>query len=1160
MIASPSVELGKRKLQGAQSSGSSLEESLPSETGETPFADPITPDPKSQSEGDSGVEAKPDGPAAPSPPSKASSTGSKRERDSQLSRGTHKADREKEDRKMLEMLGSLEHGHLKPKPIFPQAILGHLYMRKFGLNREQRAHIIRSTNGSSRLEDIERIVRASDLEEFRSERRVDDRQRPPKQQRRDTMLIDEDALLAEDDSSDLWAPDDDLETDSGDAFLANEDDPSGETDQELQEIYEVQKKAKKEFRKSFKTYKESRKKVREIKKNRTPYLPVVALNQSPDATPSGQSPVARQTFGGDRRSASSKPAPKRRSDSKFPSRKEEANLATSTVVEQFSYMVECQPQAMLHEDVWLTSVPDGYAIIDTGCTTSIVGSETADRLRAYLESQGWPQPVSRTLPPVELKGFNGTKEETTNGLKWAVKLGSLWGTITTYMIPGAAPFLLSRRVLEGMDAKLDLGRQTITSTKHGMHDVPLRQASNGHLLLPLLELPADLSVSEEIAHAEHETNENENEPNTCPVPDRMPESLPRKTRVSTSDRRRVFQHIVKNTRKGVVNAERFQKELQQLFGGRGKDIRHCFVAYRPRLERIPTDAGTRTYDRSVASLTSDGELHVSPWNQRLPGESRRQVIQVNACLFAYIPTDCVEAADSHHQDSHHDHHCFCCRVCDSEGEEIRDTAENPLEESTYEVTTETLYGEEIDWSGTQLSTMQPEDQRSLAKSIQAMRKTYAQFILSRLQGNQDDLIAELSEWLGPAQAHELHGPKQLIEVFTGQAPLSNHVEKLGGSSIRIGLDHGQDLSLHEHRRKLMLLIAYCRPRHVWISFPCGCWGPWSRMNMSRDAKSCERVENQRRLARRYLSLVPEIWSFQQSLGGHTHVENPLSSDAWKEFKLTHAFAVRIDQCSVGLRCPKTNLPVMKPTRIVTSCESLATRLHSCRCDQKHSHAHLEGNYKGKPLTSYAETYPRKMCRVIAEVLCAKEHSQPAVHDVFAELDDEPLVEQELPIEKQRIQAMIRKLHVNTGHASTEQMLRLANRCQVSPEVKQGIKDFTCAICEDHKVPVSHRQSAIPHADTPNQIVGADYVQVELKHINDRGVTEEVKFNVLTCVDLATDFAQQIIVRKGTPIAKAFHEVWTRPYGAPKILYTDPAGGTLSADLQDYLLRHSIQLL
>ena len=50
-------------------------------------------------------------------------------------------------------------------------------MRKFGLSREQRSHIIRSTGGSSRFVDIEKILRASDYEERLDDRRprLDDR-------------------------------------------------------------------------------------------------------------------------------------------------------------------------------------------------------------------------------------------------------------------------------------------------------------------------------------------------------------------------------------------------------------------------------------------------------------------------------------------------------------------------------------------------------------------------------------------------------------------------------------------------------------------------------------------------------------------------------------------------------------------------------------------------------------------------------------------------------------------------------------------------------------------------------------------------------------------------------------------------------------------------
>ena len=105
--------------------------------------------------------------------------------------------------------------------------------------------------------------------------------------------------------------------------------------------------------------------------------------------------------------------------------------------------------------------------------------------------------------------------------------------------------------------------------------------------------------------------------------------------------------------------------------------------------------------------------------------------------------------------------------------------------------------------------------------------------MSRLWGKYGEMIDELTEWLGP-QAHKLHETVSMIEVFKGKAPLADRVEQFGSTCIRIGLDYGQDLIQHSHRRKLLLLIAFCQPKDVWISFPCGCWGPWSRMNMHKD--------------------------------------------------------------------------------------------------------------------------------------------------------------------------------------------------------------------------------------------------------------------------------------------------------------------------------------
>ena len=121
----------------------------------------------------------------------------------------------------------------------------------------------------------------------------------------------------------------------------------------------------------------------------------------------------------------------------------------------------------------------------------MVGQQTAERFSELFQSLNLPLPKPCELPAVELKGFSGDKRMTTKGLKWPVKIGSLWGTITTHVVEGPTPFLLSRRVLEGMEETLDMGKGTITSKKHGMVNFPFKRASNGHFLLPFYEIPSE---------------------------------------------------------------------------------------------------------------------------------------------------------------------------------------------------------------------------------------------------------------------------------------------------------------------------------------------------------------------------------------------------------------------------------------------------------------------------------------------------------------------------------------------------------------------------------------------------------------------------------------------------------------------------------------------
>ena len=165
------------------------------------------------------------------------------------------------------------------------------------------------------------------------------------------------------------------------------------------------------------------------------------------------------------------------------------------------------------------------------------------------------------------------------------------------------------------------------------------------------------------------------------------------------------------------------------------------------------------------------------------------------------------------------------------------------------------------------------------------------------------------------------------------------------------------------------------------------------------------------------------------------------------------------------------------------------------------------------------------------------------------------------IRADRAKAIVAKLHVNTGHSTNGQMMRLANRCAASEQVKQAIKNFKCSVCDELRPPAINRKVTMPHVEQPNKMVGLDFVQVELIRDDENGEQEEQKFNVLTCVCMATDFCQQVVIPEGAgALSQAFHEAWIRPYGAPETVYMDPAYMTLSKDFQAYLNHHNIQLL
>ena len=133
-----------------------------------------------------------------------------------------------------------------------------------------------------------------------------------------------------------------------------------------------------------------------------------------------------------------------------------------------------------------------------------------------------------------------------------------------------------------------------------------------------------------------------------------------------------------------------------------------------------------------------------------------------------------------------------------------------------------------------------------------------------------------------------------------------------------------------------------------------------------------------------------------------------------------------------LRAPNTDKPVLKPTRIVTTLQELAQGLVSCRCDGSYVHEQ-NGKFKGRSLTSWAETYPLKFCKIIVKLMIPNGPETTLgnkhVEDILAE-DHGELAELEQAVENkegdlqvsedlhmQRARALVQKVRVNTGHSS-----------------------------------------------------------------------------------------------------------------------------------------------
>jgi len=133
-----------------------------------------------------------------------------------------------------------------------------------------------------------------------------------------------------------------------------------------------------------------------------------------------------------------------------------------------------------------SGIPAGVAVVDTGCTASLIGEDQLEEWRRALDLSS----VHKLRPTefVDKTTFIGIggRAKSSQRVAWPVQLGPYVGQLRTSVVSGNAPCLLSSNALATLGASVSLGNKpSVTFGKLNKLTVPLQRSECGHLLLPL---------------------------------------------------------------------------------------------------------------------------------------------------------------------------------------------------------------------------------------------------------------------------------------------------------------------------------------------------------------------------------------------------------------------------------------------------------------------------------------------------------------------------------------------------------------------------------------------------------------------------------------------------------------------------------------------------
>lgn len=367
------------------------------------------------------------------------------------------------------------------------------------------------------------------------------------------------------------------------------------------------------------------------------------------------------------------------------------------------------------------------------------------------------------------------------------------------------------------------------------------------------------------------------------------------------------------------------------------------------------------------------------------------------------------------------------------------------------------------------------EKKPLRRKLKAMTKKVQQVLIASafvVASMANELVVEpgmdLMECFAPQLLHGKCEPPALLEVFAGSAVLSNTFAQGRRGVVRpVDIIYGDNLRDAETRQQLYETIDKEKPRLVWVAPPCTEWCGFSRLNHTKQER-----RRRRKKEKVFLEMINEIMILQ--LGGRRDVivENPMTSDIWRDPLLARwcedpsMSFFRTDLCQFGLRSIDGKELLRKPLKLLAS-NPIYEKVLAVKCDDQREHKVVQGQE-----TSHSAGYPLDFAKAVMraemevrkiginEILTA-ENEEDEIEKILNSLGDDPIPSGAGDISfrgavSAPVAGALKRLHQNLGHPPMRELVRHLRLGGASHDMIEGAEKLVCKTCAQCSQPKPHK--------------------------------------------------------------------------------------------------------